>query len=129
MKGLGSVRLCTALLVSLIAPLTAQVNSGEISGSVVDSSGAAIPSAAVTVISAETGLERRYETGSTGNFLFTGLLRGRYSLRVEKAGFRTTVREGLLLQVGQRARVDVSLELGSVAESLTVSTQTQLLEV
>jgi hypothetical protein len=109
--------------------LRAQSNTAEITGAVVDDSGAAIPGAAIFVINKETGLERRFETDSSGNFTITQLLPGSYSLRAEKAGFQRFLREGLVLQVGQRARIDVTLKVGSVAESVDVTGQAPLLEV
>src|SRR5215469_1815077 len=119
---------CTLLVLGACL-LSGQSNPAEITGTVLDDSGAAIPSATISVTNKETGLERRFETDASGNFTVTPLLPGTYSLRTEKPGFQRFVREGLVLQVGQRARVDVTLKVGSVAESVAVSGQVQLLEV
>ena len=107
MKGARIRALC--LLVLAASQLRGQANTGEITGSVLDDSGAAIPAAAISVVSTETGLERRFETDLSGNFTITQLLPGKYRLRAEKNGFQRFVREGLVLQVGQRARVDITL--------------------
>jgi hypothetical protein len=115
--------LCSALVAR------AQSASGEIAGSVLDDSGAAIPKAAVTVLNTDTGLERRFETDSLGNYIFTQLSPGSYSLQVEKAGFQRFVREGITLQVGQRARIDVPLRVGAVTESVSINAQAGLLDV
>ncbi|HJZ96499.1 MAG TPA: carboxypeptidase-like regulatory domain-containing protein, partial [Candidatus Solibacter sp.] len=112
------------------APLArGQSASGEIAGSVLDDSGAAIPKAAVTVLNTDTGLERRFETDSLGNYIFTQLSPGNYSIQVEKSGFQRFVREGITLQVGQRARIDVPLRVGAVSESVSINAQTGLLDV
>jgi hypothetical protein len=125
-----SLRICSlSLLVLAASLLRGQTNTGEITGTVQDDSGAAIPSAIISVVNTETGLERSFETDVSGNFTITQLLPGKYLLRAEKAGFQRFVREGLVLQVGQRARVDLALRVGSVAESLEVSEQAPLLEV
>src|SRR5262249_43362665 len=105
----------------------AQSASGEIAGSVLDDSGATIPKASVTVLNTDTGLERRFETDSLGNYIFTQLSPGNYSIHVEKAGFQRSVREGITLQVGQRARIDVKLRVGAVTESVSISAQAGLL--
>jgi hypothetical protein len=119
---------CTLLVLGAYL-LTGQSNPAEITGTVLDDSGAAIPSATILVTNAETSLERRFETDASGNFTVTPLLPGTYSLRVEKGGFQRFVRQGLILQVGQRARVDVTLKVGSVTESVAVSGRVELLEV
>src|SRR5262249_40409336 len=128
MRGFSISALLFTILCS--APLArAQSASGEIAGSVLDESGATIPKALVAVLSRDTGLERRFETDSLGNYIFTQLSPGNYSIRVEKAGFQRSVREGITLQVGQRARIEVTLRVGAVTENVSINAQAGLLDV
>jgi len=66
----------------------AQIITGEMSGTVTDSSGAVVPGASVTVTSESTGATRTVESGSSGDFVLTALSPGQYSVKVEKAGFQ-----------------------------------------
>ena len=79
------VALCAFLLVSN-AP--AQITSGTITGTVLDTSGAVVPESKVTVTNEATGTSRDLTTTDTGVFIFAGLPPGAYSVKVDKTGFR-----------------------------------------
>lgn len=100
---------------------------GEITGVVNDSSGAAVEGATVTVTSVATGAVRRVQTNAEGIFSFPALLPGGYTVKVEQQGFKTSLRDGIQLEVQQTARVDITLEIGSVGETVTVTGGTPLL--
>src|SRR5215471_4290909 len=92
----------------LLCPLflNAEV-TGSISGTVIDSSGAAVANAAVILINGQTGLERRVQTNATGNYEFLALPVGdKYSVRVEVSGFRAAVQSDIKLEVNQKYRAD-----------------------
>ncbi len=110
--------LCHIAVVAL--PLLAQ-NYGEITGSVADSSGAVVAGASVTVTNTGTNATRQVQTSATGNYSLPFLVPGFYNVRVEQAGFKTDSRTGLNLQVGAVARIDFGLTVGSVSETVEVS--------
>lgn len=106
---------CAALVVSL--PLAAQTFRGNISGNVVDSSGATISQAVVKAENAATGLTRQSVSTSSGDFLFPDLPLGKYSITVESPGFQTTSLTDVEVAVSRVTNVTVTL---SVAKQATV---------
>ena len=118
------------LLVLLLAavPAVPQSSTGEITGQVTDDSGAGISDTRVTVRNTGTGESRDFRTDATGNYLVTQLIPGTYEVAVEKDGFRRFVRGGIILQVGQRARIDARLTIGAVTESVMVNAEAPQLE-
>lgn len=123
----GRTRLVVGVvaLVGLIAlgnfPVFAQGFSATIAGTVQDSSGAAVAGAAVTVKNLETGLTRAVETDASGSYRIASLPVGEYELTVEKAGFQRDVRRGINLAVAQEAVVNLSLQVGSMVQQVTVT--------
>jgi len=113
----------------LAAAAAAQSSTGEIAGVITDETGAIVPGAQLEITNTGTNETRRYESDRLGNFAVTQLLPGAYRVSVEKTGFRRYVQTGIQLQVGQRARLDISLKLGAVAESVEVQSQASLLDV
>ncbi|HEY6345251.1 MAG TPA: carboxypeptidase regulatory-like domain-containing protein [Bryobacteraceae bacterium] len=107
------------LLLLWLGPAFAQVTA-SISGQVEDASGAAIAGATVTVKTIETGAERTVTTDSAGAFRVLSLPLGAQEVAAEKMGFRLAVRTGIVLEVGQEAVVNLRLEIGAVAEAVTV---------
>lgn len=97
-------------------------------GTVFDPAGAAIPQAKVTLRNAATGLARATSTAETGYYSFPLLPVGTYELEVSHAGFASRIVSGLLLQVGQPARVDVALELAHAQSVIRVDAQPPLVE-
>ncbi len=108
------------LMLFAVAQVAAQT-SGEITGLVTDSSGAAVAGATVNVTSKATGAVRRVNTNNDGIYSFPSLLPGDYEMKVEQQGFKSALRSGIQLQVQQTARIDFALEVGSVGETVTVS--------
>lgn len=108
------------LLVSAFS-LLAQSASGTFLGIVKDSSGALIPNATVTIVNNATGFRRELNTNASGEYEAPYIPLGDYTITVKASGFRTVERTGLNLQVDQKARVDVTLAVGDVAETIQVS--------
>lgn len=108
------------LLMVTAGTARAQVTA-SISGRVEDASGAAVPDAAVTVTSAETGATRTVKTDSSGTYKVLSLPVGQYEIRAEMTGFKVAVRTGINLVVGQEAVISLRLEVGQLAESVTVT--------
>jgi hypothetical protein len=100
--------------------------TGALSGRVVDATNAAIPGATVTVKSIETGATRSVVTDSTGTYKIVSVPVGPQEVRAEKAGFKSAVRLGIDLAVGQEAVANLQLDVGAVAEEVTVTAETPL---
>src|SRR5215469_15019387 len=99
---------------------SAQV-SASLSGTVVDPSGAAVPSASVTAINLETATSRTALTNRVGEYELPELPVGRYEVHAKKSGFAEKVRTGILLVVGQDATADLSLQVGQVDQQVTIT--------
>src|SRR6201987_2139884 len=109
------------LLAALIAtPAWAQTQLGTLFGTVTDTSGAVVPGAEVSVENVTTGLKRDGSTGKTGEYQLVGLPTGRYTLRVQKEGFQTGVREGIALSPGAAIGINLSLVVGKLSVHVTV---------
>ena len=111
----------TALFLFLLA--TALFTFGQeatIVGTVTDQTGAAVAGAVVTLTNSETGQVHNLTTGSAGEYVAPDIHIGHYTVRVEAKGFKSAERKDLLLQVGDRARIDVQMEVGTAQETVTV---------
>jgi len=118
-----------ALAVTLAAiPARAQTPTGTILGSVHDAQGAVVPGAAVTATNLGTKYSRDTVTDSAGEYALRLLPIGNYMVVVTIPGFKTFNQTGIVLEVGRNARVDATLELGAVEESLTVIGDSPLVE-
>lgn len=118
---ISMLRLSTALyLFSLSSALHAQSASGQITGTVKDSSGAVIAGAAVSLSSQLTGQSRRSTTNETGSFSFPLLPVSVYSVTVDQKGFRGSKRTDISLNVDQVARIDIEMQVGEVTETVNV---------
>ena len=98
-----------------------QIGRATLSGTVTDPQGSAILGAAVTVTHIETNQRFATTTTEAGFYTVPGVPVGAYQVNVEMAGFKKSLRKGIVLQVGDQAQVDVRLELGTVAESVEVT--------
>ena len=107
----------------------AQEFRGTILGRITDPSGAVVPTSKVTITNEETGVGVNAESNAEGNYNVPFLLPGRYSVTVDASGFRKAVRQGIVVQVDARVTLNFALELGPVAETLTVTAETPLLQV
>src|SRR5689334_5681355 len=106
-----------------------QTDRGRIEGTVKDPNGAVVPGAKVEVVNIETNSQLDFETNETGNYLAPNLPVGSYRLTVQKEGFRTVVREPILVRAQSSLAVDFTLQLGAVTDSVTVSGEAPLLDV
>lgn len=98
----------------------AQGVTGSIRGLVKDATGAAVPGADVAVTHGETGAARRTVTNEEGVYVFTALPIGTYQLAAVLPGFKKTVRNGVELHIGDHLDIDVTLEVGEIAEEISV---------
>ena len=116
------------LLAIGVQPVTAQYTTASLSGRVVDSSGAVIAGANVTVRNTDTGLVKRTESGGDGSFLLPVLPVGTYQLTVDRSGFKTYVQNGIVLTINGAATQQVTLELGAVNQQVTVSANATMVD-
>ncbi|MGA7914489.1 MAG: carboxypeptidase-like regulatory domain-containing protein [Candidatus Acidiferrales bacterium] len=116
----------TALLLS--SPVSAQSTFGSISGTVTDASGSAVADAQVTLTSAATTAKQTFTTGPDGLYSFVNLNPGAYAIEAEKTGFKRFKRESVVVQVQQAVRIDVTLEIGAVSQTVEVTGETPLLQ-
>ncbi len=106
------------------ALLQAQTVSGYISGTAVDPSGLPVPGAVVTLINEATGERRTQTTTATGDFIFSAVLPGRYTVVVEAQGFKRVEKKNLNITATERlAAGQFTLEVGAVTESITVTAE------
>ena len=106
----------------------AQLTRGTITGTVTDQSGAAVPGAAITITNVDTGVARTSETGATGRYEAPGLPAGNYEVSAMLAGFQTSIRSGIALTVGRNAVVNIILQVGEVAQAVTVTGEVTFVE-
>jgi len=108
-------------LVLMAIPAFAQLPTATILGTVRDASGAVVPGAAVTAKDVDTGNSRTANTESDGSYRFSALPVGNYEVDIEHAVFSKETRTGLTLTVGQEAVVNVTLNVGTAAQTVTVT--------
>ena len=116
-----------AVLVAFAASASAQISKGNLTGIVTDPSGSAVPRATVRLVNTGTGAERTEQSDSSGIYRFMTLDAGAYRVEVEAAGFKKFIREGIELRVGETTTLDLQLEIGQSAESVTVTAESPLL--
>ena len=124
-------RVSISAVLCLLLPAThlrAQSDSGEVAGTVTDQTSAAMSSAEVTIENIRTAVRRLTHTDATGRYYFQQLLPGTYRVTTRRAGFKTAVREGLDLSVGQRRVLDIELAVGEIANETTVAGLAPLVE-
>jgi Carboxypeptidase regulatory-like domain len=100
----------------------AQVDEGAISGIVTDSSGAVVPNARVTLLNTDVGLSLETTTGNDGQYIFSPVRTGHYSVSVNASGFSTTTQQNLQVSVAQHLQVPIQLKLGAATETVEVTT-------
>src|SRR4029079_5102061 len=118
-----------AELLALAAPraVFAQVDRATVSGVVKDSGGAIVAGASVTVTNLSTNVASQQTTTDTGSYLVVNLIPGQYRIDVELTGFKKRS-QTVTLEVGQRARVDMPLEVGNFAETVDVAGASPILK-
>lgn len=119
--------LITVLAAGPIAPTAAaQVTNATLVGTITDPSGGALPGVTVTARNVDTGFTRTVPTNETGAYRLEFLPVGRYSVEAVLSGFKTEIRSGIVLAVNDSVRIDLTLQLGAVSETVTVEQPTPL---
>ena len=128
-NSLRSATMASALLISLLLGMqaTAQVTTATIYGRVVDSTGAVVPAAAVTINDKQSGLTRSTTTNERGEFTLAFLPVGTYALTIEAEGFKTFTETGTEVAAGQKLSRNYALALGMTSDAVTVTAEAPLL--
>src|SRR5450631_179715 len=109
------------LLILVSAVSFAQVERATITGTLTDKNGAVVPDAAVRVTEESTNETKVLQSDSAGAYTVSNLTPGSYTIEVEKTGFTKHINKGYVVQVGQTARLDVVMDVGSVTQSVEVT--------
>ena len=126
-------RLLTYAILALclcVRPVAAhgQQDTATIVGTVTDGTGAIVPGATVMVTNVQTNISLTTQTDDRGAFAVPSLRPGEYSLTVELSGFQKTIRTGVILQVAQVARIDLTIQTGQLTETVEVVGNSPILE-
>src|SRR5262245_13276690 len=124
----GSLMKRVALLLASLSAAIAQQDMGVITGVVTDASGSSVPAAHITVTNRETGEMRTVDTSEGGAYTIGPLRIGRYDVAVEKQGFKKSIQQDIELHAQDRARADLKLEVGAIAESIAITSEAPLLQ-
>jgi hypothetical protein len=126
---LGS-SVCIALVLALVAPekAQAQVLYGSIVGNVKDATGAVVPRAIVTITNKGTNLTRDAITDESGAYSLTDLPTGTYTLKISQPGFKTFEQTEVVVSLNTVSRVDITLQVGEVSETVTITGEAALLQ-
>ncbi len=122
-----------ALLLSAAATLAClshgqAVSIAEVSGIIADPSGSAIPNATIKITETEKEFSRTAASDANGLYFFPNLPVGPYRLDVSSSGFKGYVQTGIVLQVGNKVTVNVTMQVGNVSEHIEVSAQANMVE-
>ncbi len=115
-------------LFTAVGLVQGQVTTGTILGQVADNTGSAVQGATITISNTGQGVSKQLSTDDNGLYNAPFLIPGTYSVSVERTGFKKSLREGIIVQVDQKARVDVTLELGQVSETISVTAAASLVK-
>src|SRR5215510_12076801 len=124
-------RKCAVLPIALLAigclEIRAQNITGSIVGQVADPTGSAVPAAAITIRSTETGIAAQTVTDASGSYSVPNLLASTYEITVRKEGFQTFTIRGIQLLSAQTLRQDIKLQVGAIQQSVEVTGQAVLI--
>lgn len=128
-RRLWSLALATSFTLFLLSPIAAaQVSSGDITGRVIDTSGGIIANASVSAKNLTTGFSRNTVSSANGEYSITLLPPGTYQVTTSSSGFATTIQPSVEVNVGAKVHLDFQLKPSEVAETITVSGETMLVE-
>ena len=116
-------KLLATMFVLVAFPLLvpAQTDRGTIRGTVLDTTGAAVPGATVTATSVDTGVKSSSTSGESGTYNITSLRPGMYTVTAENRGFKKLIRENVRVEVAGTVGLELQMAIGEVTESVTVS--------
>ena len=116
------------LTLALLPALDGQVERASVVGNVNDRSGAAMAGVEVTVTNESTNTSTRIQSDDAGAYTAVNLIPGSYSISASRTGFRPVLFRNFVLQVGQSARLDITMDVGSIDQTVEVAGTTPLLQ-
>jgi Carboxypeptidase regulatory-like domain len=119
-RNLSRFAICTLLFLLGLFAIPALAQEATVVGTVTDPTGAAVPNVKITLTNTDTGIVTSMTTANDGQYVAPDLHIGRYNVRAEGSGFKVGEEKGIVLQVGERHRVDFKLIVGSAQETVTV---------
>ena len=125
-------RLPVALVViALLLPVVAGAQQGtaELGGKVVDQGGGVLPGATIVLTNEDTGVVRETTTSADGSYFVAQMVPGRYRMSVKMEGFKALDRRGVVLTVGQTTNLDLTMEVGALAETVSVTGESPLIDL
>jgi hypothetical protein len=125
---LKRVALLPLLSFLYIAPLSAQVATGSLAGTVTDSTGAVVPAVKIVATSVSSGAKIETVSSEAGLYVFPALPPAVYNIEVEKTGFKRLSRTGIEIRIAQRIDMNLQLEVGDTQQTVTVTAEIPLLE-
>ncbi|MGC9197587.1 MAG: TonB-dependent receptor domain-containing protein [Acidobacteriaceae bacterium] len=124
-----TIMACLLAILSIASPvLLAQIDTGTVTGTVEDNSGAVISHATVTLTNVATGVKAIKQSNSTGNYVFPGVTPGTYRIDSQASGFENYLEQGLIVNLQQVLNIVIHLKAGSVKEQVTVTAAPPLLQ-
>src|SRR5215831_15034874 len=105
-----------------------QVDTASLTGAITDANGGVVPGARVVVLNPATNISLETTSGEDGYYTFSHLRPGVYEINIEKQGFKRETQSALLISVGQRARLDFALTVGQIAEAVTITGESLILQ-
>jgi hypothetical protein len=112
-----------------VSALSAQQGTSSIAGKVTDAQGGVLPGVNIVVTNEDTGVFREVITGAEGSYAVTQIVPGRYRITATLEGFKVLDRRGVSLTVGQTTTLNLAMEVGGLAETLTVTGEAPLVDV
>ena len=125
-RALGGV---VGVLLSIAAPVFAQQGTSELGGKVTDQQGAVLPGVAIVVTNEDTGVFREVVTTPDGSYFVSQIVPGRYRVTAKMEGFRSLERRGIVVEVGRTQTLDLTLDVGALNETITVTGDTPLVDL
>jgi hypothetical protein len=125
----GRVALGSLLVLAGAGTALAQAGRAEINGTVFDQEKAVLPGVTITVTEESTGLSRDTVSSGDGTFIIPTLLPGRYTIKADLPGFQSTTQTGIVVAVGQELTINLTLQVGGLQETITVTGASPLVEV
>ena len=122
--------LLLAVLAFTLNPAAVQGQNvyGTLAGTVTDNSGAAVAGTSLTLTNLDNNAKRNIATDGSGNYTFVNIPPGRYKIEAEKSGFKKFSREPIVVQIESGIKVDITLQVGAVTETVEVTAETPLLQ-
>ena len=128
MQNLRSILVLLLLALLCASVAFSQAVNGSLLGTIIDTSGAVVPNAKVTMTERDTGVSRSATTNESGNYTFADVPPGTYTVAVEQTGFKRAVRSNVDVLVNTTVRIDLTLQPGQISETVNVTAETPLLQ-